>query len=152
MMTDISITETTNKAIIKKILMTHKLWEMNCFGVNKEGFIPDMFFKWLLIKNEKEIVGLVKLRNITNVCADIHINILPHFQGSSFSVSAMEELRKYLKENTLLITVMTTVPDQCYYVHKFINKIPGCFNTGHLTDSIIYQNKLQDMIIYQITL
>lgn len=135
---------------IKSIILNPILWSLHCRGQELPGTIDlEPNTKYLGIIYNKELAGMVSLEKFNNVTLAAHIYILPSYQKGKISLDAVEACKKYLKENTDIYKVITTVPMDCEHVHKFLARTDFKIN-GNITKSVIYNNKLQDQILYSL--
>jgi RimJ/RimL family protein N-acetyltransferase len=147
----IIITETKDKELIKSIITNEHIWELAGYSGNKDEYEPDLTNTWLKIELDRVLVGIFKLRKFTEITVDGHIHILPEFRNKIIANDAIKESRKYLKEKSNYKNVITTVPISCEHVMKLMDRV-GFKVCGAIHNGIIYQDRLEDLIVYELTI
>lgn len=97
------------------------------------------------IYNEDIFLGVITLSYLTKVSAEFHGGLFPQHQESGMQV--MKEFATYISEKTDITCLIWMIPLQCKWVHRFLQSLDIPV-TGAIPKSIIYNNILQDMIIY----
>ena len=144
------IEPTTDKEQIKEIITEPKLWAMTYGqGCLIEQFEVDLNNYYYSIIHDKQVIGLFETKPFNKITLDAHIYILPKYQDGQLSVKAVKAGQEYFKENTDIHNIITTVPVSCSYVHRFLSKT-DFKATGQISDGIIYNDQLQNLIIYQL--
>lgn len=135
---------------IKSIILQPKLWQLTYGqGCLVEEFELDPVSKFLGVIYQKELCGMFELKDFNKITLDAHIYIMPRYQNGLLSLKAVKAAKEYLKENTEIYRVITTVPIECEHVHKFLKKTDFEIN-GLIPKSIIFNDKLQDTVLYSL--
>ncbi len=137
---------------ISSIILQPKLWKMTYGqGCLVEEFEIDKTCNYLGVIYQNELAGMFQLKEFNKITVDAHIYILPKYQNGLLSLKAVKACKEYLQENSDIYKVITSVPYECHYVHKFLAKteFKPC---GLINNGIIYNNNLQDLILYQLTI
>lgn len=123
--------------IIKNpILFACTYGQSNDFNIDGKDF--------LVIENEKEIVGCFEIRDFTKVCLEAHIFVLPRYWKLSLEVVALGE--QWARKNHYK-SIITFVPLNCVHMLKFIDRI-GYKAAGTISQGIVYKNYLVDLFIF----
>lgn len=143
------ITETKNKQLIKEFITNPILWNITGYVGNSDEFIPDLNHQYLLATKDDKKVCLMELKKFTNLVSEAHIYTLPEEMRKGIGSEAVKVAIEWIKENTKIKTIMLTVPLSCEHVIKFLTKteFKVC---GMLHKSIVYQNQLQDLVLYEL--
>lgn len=136
---------TTNYVLITDILNTPELLKLTDPDTMKAEFDPRE--KYLLV-TDPGAVGLIRLHPMTHVTAIGHIHLLPQVHGTGKSVEAVMETKEYIKKNLTYKSIITTVPMECEHVIKLMNKT-GFTPCGVINQGIVFNHKLQDLILFQ---
>ena len=146
-----NITEIHDSNIIKRIVTNPLLFKLHGFAGFVEDYEPNLHNDdiWLHIIQDDKDIGLVQLEPITAITANSHVYILPEHHGSGIALEAVREVREYIKEKLRFKKIICTVPFDCGHVVKFNNKV-GFTPCGLIHNGVIYNNRLQDLIIFEI--
>lgn len=144
---------TQNKKIIKQVLTEPTLWKV-MYGQGNElsCFKPDMSFRYLLVeKDNKEIIGLFQIRELTKMLLECHSFILPKYWGTATSKEAIIEGFNWVRSNTTYLKCFTDIPDDCKEVIK-ASEYLGWKKIGTIENGVIYNNKIQQLHLYEFSL
>lgn len=134
---------------IKQILIDPELFILsNGHGLDPTQFEPPAGVSYLEILNEaEETIGLFSIREMTKLCIEGHIAILPAYWGTGLPQQAMEVGFDYA--SSLGYTkIFTMVPSVCIHVLKFLQKLK--FHTcGSIEKSYIYNNHLTTLFLFE---
>jgi RimJ/RimL family protein N-acetyltransferase len=137
---------------IKSIILEPTVYKLNqgeqCLV---EEFTIDPSCRYLSIQYFNELAGLFQFKEFNKIMLEAHISILPKYHNGHLSVKAVKAAKEYLAENTGFLKAFTTVPMECEHVHKLMVKTDFEVN-GLIPNSIIYNNRLQDLIIYSLNI
>ena len=144
------IHKTTNLKQINSIITRHVLWTLHGHTEDPEEYeIPQDGTEWLVAYEDDVTIGLMEIKAFTRITCNAHIHILPEFHKTGKSLEVIDATRQYLKEHTEYINAITTVPIRCEHVIKLMEKA-GFVVQGLIKDGIVYNNILQDLILYQL--
>lgn len=146
----ITITPTKHYELIKKIVTTPILWEVENgqdTTLTSKTYRVDKTQDWLLIRKEDQVIGLFSVRGFTKIVAEVHSYILPHYWGTPVSKEAVHAGFKYLHDNNLYLKVFTMVPEVCTHVIKHCQDI-GWAECGSIKAGVIYNGRLQTLILF----
>ena len=144
----VNISPTFDVATIKNIVTHPKLYNLAGHCGDPADYVPDLNNLWLLVKSNNEVAGLIGLSEFTKITAVGHIYILPEYQTTGLSEAAVYKAAEILKENTYIRQIIIPVPTECRHVHLFMQRIKAQ-KSGIIKNGIIYNNNLQDLILYQ---
>lgn len=146
----INIIPTNSDNLVKKIITNDKLWILAGYSGKKEEFMPNMDNLWLEIQQNTVITGLFELRRFNTITFEIHPYVLPEHQHTGLSLDALNKLQEFLKENYKEIkNLISYVPISCTHSIKFLEKTNSKIS-GLIKNGIIYNNQLQDLLLYQL--
>lgn len=120
----ITIERTDDFALIKELLSHPKLWREISDDTSvaiKDKWMPDPTWLYLLAKRDDEIVGVVAFHALNGITVMSHIHILPKFWGERLD-EVIPEVRKWLKLNTKVKKVVSTVPADCKQVLEAVKR------------------------------
>lgn len=97
-----------------------------------------------------KIIGLFEIQILTQITGILHLHILEEFQNQGLAIHAVKELIKALK-NTEIKQLIGTIPETNQHIMSIVNKTPSkC--CGLIKDGIIWNNQLQNLILFQLDL
>lgn len=146
---------TTNKEIIDSILNTPEIYQMiNGIAYTKpinklyREELQEKGFKFLSVYLNNVLIGLFSFREVTNLCTEAHIHILPEYHKKGYGKEAVKQGLGWFNENTSTKQIITYVPSNCIHVLKFMNdnQFVAC---GLIPKSIIYKTELVDLYLFQ---
>lgn len=147
----ITIVITKDESLIKSIVTDPVLWKLHGRTGEIDSYtIPEKDL-WLLIKNDNDVIGLMQFTLFTYITAIAHIYILPVYHGMGMSELAIEAVKEFLKEIPDLRNIVCDVPRECNHVTKLLYKVGFQF-TGLIEDGVRYNNKIQDILLFQLKL
>lgn len=144
------ISKTEDKDLIKNFITNPILWEMAGYHGDPNQFTPNMDNLWLTALIANDFVCLMELRKFTSLIYDCHIYTLPEQMRKGIATEAVKQAIQWIKKNTQIKTLMLTVPFSCQHVIKFLANKTDFKICGMLHKSIIYQNRLEDLILYEL--
>lgn len=142
----ITIKETKDKKLITDIVTVPELYNLAGNYGNIKKYKPDMRKLWLEIKINGKTAGLGVFKEVTKITYDSHIYVLPEYQKKGLTPEIARELQKYLSFKGVK-TLIATVPMECSHIFKLMEKT-NFKVTGMIPNGIIYNYKLQDLIIF----
>lgn len=145
----ISVTENTNEELIKSIVTNNKLFELSGHTGSKYNYSPNMNNLWLKIDQDNTTIGFFELKEFTKICFDGHIYIAPEYWGKGLARQSIRKALEYLDKFTFIKTVLLSVPEKAIHVLKMLSKTDAkaC---GIISNAAIYQNKLQNIILFEL--
>jgi len=144
----INIHENKDLSTIKSIITNPKLWELEYGqGMRIEDYKVDQTYKYLLIKEDDNILGCFQTREFTRILLEAHIYLLPDYWGKQCSLESLKALINYVKLNTNYQKILTDVPEVCKHVRNLLHKI-GAEKSGYISNGVIYNNKLMGLYLY----
>ncbi|HEY3527386.1 MAG TPA: hypothetical protein VGK47_14410 [Nitrososphaeraceae archaeon] len=144
------IKQTKNVDLIRSIVTNPILWKQAGHDGDPIFYTPYLGNIWLIGQKDNKNVGLLELKQITAITYEAHIRILPEFQGTGESVEFAQNVRKFIKNSCKNIhNLVCHVPMECKYVINFLSRLNLKVN-GLIRNGIIYNNTLQDLIIFQL--
>lgn len=144
----VTLTETKDYEIVKKIISDPQLWQLT-YGQMGEfhDFKVREDFRYLLIENEGNVLGCFQVRPFTNTVMEIHSFILPGYWGTEFVQKAVDEGHDWVKAEGYLKT-WTKVPATCIHVLKYLQKSHyKC--SGMIEEGIIHNHHLVTLFFYE---
>lgn len=142
----ISIQRTKDKTLIRTLLTDPKLFEMSgSTGLPKDFIIPKGF-KFLLIKEDNDILGCFHMKELTKVTIACHINLLSKYWGKGRAIESCQTVFKYLK-NLGYIKAFTDVPIVCEHVIRLLELI-GSKPCGIIKQGVVFKDRLVDLLLY----
>lgn len=145
------IEPTKDKNVITEIVTEKHLWAATNGTTDPRLFTPTIGFDYLLIKQEKHIIGMFKTRQITSLVFEVHSHILSAYWGSPITIQAHEALERWVLKNTSCKVLLGYVPTNCLHVlnygsnlhYKTSGLIPcGIMSKGELVDLLILTKQL----------
>ena len=144
----ITIQSTKDNDIITSIITEPQLWDLEYGqGMGLKDFQVDWSYRYLLIKDNEEILGLFQVRDFTRIVLEAHIYLLPKYWGNTYSKDSIKALIKYLTDMTHYHSLITDVPVVCKHVINLLKKI-GARQSGFINNGVIYNNKLTDLMLF----
>ena len=144
------ISETKNVNLIKLIVTDPTLWLLEGGeGQDPKSYKPYLGHIWLKIIHNRDIIGLLELREFTKITYEGHIYILPQYHASGLALEAGVALIGYIRKLNKIKNIITTVPTSCDHVLNFLKKLGFSVN-GIIQNGIIYNGKYQDLIMQQL--
>jgi RimJ/RimL family protein N-acetyltransferase len=141
----IKIEETKNKELILNIVNKPKVLEL--IGQNHISNI-NLNHMWLLGKENNQIIGFIEFKEFNKITVEGHIILHPEYHKTGKSLKFTNEAFKYLKKHTYYKNILASVPVECKHIMKFLEKL-NFKVIGLMKDSIIHNNRLQDLLLYQ---
>lgn len=105
----------------------------------------------LVYTDENELLGMVRYSKFSNLTLEFHAYSLPTFWGTGMPIDAMLAVIQHWKTYTNYKRIVTFVPASCRHVQKTLHK-SGITPEGVILNSIIWNNKVQDMYIFGATI
>lgn len=137
-----------DQELIKTIITDPTLWKLEYGqGMSIEDFEVDQSYDYLLIGEDNKVLGCFQTRSFTRVIMEAHIYLLPEYWGKDYSKRALQALFEYTKKETAYRKVITDVPKVCKHVIGLMKKI-GATQCGYITDGVVYNNKLTDLMLF----
>lgn len=141
------IEKSENYELIHTILTTPELYHTVGNSRPVEEFLVDRSFDYLLICEEKQILGCFQIREFNKNIVECHINILPKYWGKGVAETASKLGFKWLEDNTTYFKALTDVPVDCEIVHRLSLKL-GWNPCGMMKQAVIYDGHVTDLILY----
>ena len=146
----IEVKPTRNIELIRSIVTNPILFDLEGGrGLDPVLYSPYLGNLWLSIKKDSEIIGLCEFRKFTTITYESHIYILPEYHGTGIPLECSKYLLDYLRDNTGIRNIITTVPESCVHVTNFLDKI-GFKQCGYIINGIIYNDKEENLIVSQL--
>jgi RimJ/RimL family protein N-acetyltransferase len=143
---NIEIKQLENKEEIRNVILEPKLWKLTYGqGCLVEEFEIDSKCKYLSVQHNNELVGMFELKEFNKIMYEGHIYMLPEY--GKLGVNAIKAAKEYLSETTNFLKIFTTVPMECNHVHRLLQKAEFEMD-GVMSNSIIYNDRLQDLVLY----
>ncbi len=144
----ITIEETTDYELIKTIVTNPDLLRLSeGFDADSKTITIDNSWIYLLIKDDDNLVGCFRLKEMTKAMIEGHIHILPTYWGNELTKEAVVLGHKWIKEQGYL-KVFTFVPANCIHVLKFLHKLDYKI-CGSIKNAIVYRNILVTLFLYE---
>ena len=158
----ISVELTTDNETINKVLDNPLIYQMvngtpytKPFNTSFREELTSQGFKFLGIhshnslirlNNHKSLIGLFSYREVSKICIEAHIHILPEAHKKGYGKEAVTEGLKYFK-SIGAHKIVTYVPMNCSHVLKFMkdNDFEAC---GSISEAIIYNNELVSLFVF----
>lgn len=145
----IKITFISNKNRIKKILTDPILWKLSGHLEDRDRYeVPDDKIYFGIYYNDL-LIGVFEFSLLTYLTLIGHIQLLPKYHKTGTAVESVLAMKEFLKQNTAIKSIMTTVPEECKHVIKLMNKTGFNF-IGILKNGINFHNITQDLILFQL--
>ncbi len=146
-----SVQSTTNINDIKFLVCHPDLFELAAHVGDPNNYIPDLTKEYILIRINGNLAGLFVFEKLTAITVLAHCYILPRFQ-IKHSIDMAKLVIKWLnKFRSHLTKIVLTVPDECHHVKRFATKLQFT-NCGQITKGIIYKNKTQDLVLFELAI
>lgn len=143
------ISQTNNKELIKSIITNPVLWDLRDLDDHPNDLCIPENLLWLLATEDNKNLGLIELIPFTNNTMFGHIHLLPEYHSTGLATQFIKSAQQYLKEHTQINSVLTTVPVSCTHVIRLM-KATNFIQLNTIPDGIIYKNKKQDLLLYQL--
>lgn len=134
--------------LIEAIIKNPILWQLMGHIEDPDKYEVPKDRTWLLASDEEDIIGLMELHPMTAITYIAHIHIRPKYHKTGKSLQVVEATKEYLKK-THIKNIITTVPLVCTHVIKLMNKT-GFVVQGSIKDGIVYDNRIQDLLLFQL--
>ena len=132
--------------IARDIITTPVLFEQATDGLIKpEEWHPQYPPEYWIIADKEGILGMFVLRHVSNQTVDVHIYILPKYQGTFKSFKAGRKFIKWFAKNANQKKAMVRVPATDRRINLFVDRI-GFKECGRIPDGIVWQGQLTDLI------
>ncbi len=145
----LTLTLTKDHNLIAEVICDSHVWPL-CEGQSEaadiQHYLPDPNFQYLIIKDGIHLIGLFMFKKMTEMTMEAHIRILKTYWGCGHSLRATKLFVEWLKENTICINLMTTVPSNRHNVIGFCDRA-GFKVCGMIKDGIIFDHELVDLLI-----
>ena len=149
----ISIQLTTDNEVINKILENPLIYQMvngtsldeTLIGSYREE-LKNNGFKFLGIYSHNSLIGLFSYREISKICIEAHIHILPEAHKKGYGKQAVKEGLEYFS-GLGAHKIVTYVPSNCLHVLKFM-KDNDFEVSGSVSEAIIYNNELVSVFVF----
>jgi hypothetical protein len=139
---------TTNKQTINKIMKNSLVIQM-INGCLESGTSPLVEEQYLKITLENRCIGLIRFKELTKVCIEAHIQILPEAHKKGNGKQAVLSGILWFKNNTKYKTLITYVPENCPHVLKFM--YDNAFDcAGAINNGINYAGRLVKLFLFQV--
>lgn len=143
---------TSDVTVIDQIMNNPLIYQMaNGVDGSSENYrkeLEELGFKFLALHHDDKLIGIINIRPLTKKCLEIHTNILPEYHKQGLGKQAQEDGIAWVKQNTKCTSLMTSVPENCSHILKFM-KDNDWEAQGLLKDAIIYKNELVDLYLFQ---
>lgn len=123
---------TTNEALIKSV----------------HPGVPNFQNEFYLIISDQKLLGIFEIQELTKITGILHMHLTPEYQGKGLGIQCFNELIKMLKGGKYS-HLMGTLPAENHRILSVANKTKARV-CGCLTNAIIYDNKLQDLILFEL--
>lgn len=110
--------------------------------------IPNTEHKYYLIEESNNIIGMFEIQPITKITGILHLHIKEHYQNKGLAIKAFNKLLEILKNGSIK-QLIGTIPEDNKNIMSVVNKTKATY-CGKLTNAIIYNNRLQDLLLYQL--
>jgi hypothetical protein len=150
----ITIEKSKNYKLIRDILTDPVIFKVCGLGDDIKKFKVDKSYNYLIVKQDKVVIGCYRLLALTSTTLKCHIQILPKYWGiPGLSDQCCVVAQNWIRENTKFNKCFTDVPVDCVHVHEMCKRInwkpcglirEGCFYNGKLTDLILYDYSLRE--------
>ncbi len=142
----INFIETNNKEEIERIVKNPIISKLLSLS---DSYEPDFNNeKFYLIHKESLVIGITTLKKFSNITYDAHLILLPEYHGRGLATKVGYKFFKFVKKNTIINNLITSVPLEAKHGHKYMERLE--FKViGLIKNGIVYNNKIQDLILYQ---
>lgn len=150
----ITVSITTDLDLIKSIITHKDLWSLTGGQdktLNPDTFVPDMSYAYIIAYNNDKPAALGQIKYFTKVTLETHAHVLPEFQKERLTVELCNKMIEFVKQNSSAQKLLVTTPNICRHVTILLNKL-GFKQFGSLSNSIIYNDKLVDLLFYEYNL
>jgi RimJ/RimL family protein N-acetyltransferase len=104
---------------------------------------------YLKIINDNELIGFFEVQELTKITSILHIHILERFQNKGYSGQLLIPLLNFIKMNTSIKMLVSTISSQNKRMLSVMMKTP--FKVcGLIPNSIQENNQTQDLILFQL--
>lgn len=151
---EIFVDLTTNKKVINTVLDNPLIYQM-VNGTSDSAPINTSYreeltqkgFKFLSIYVKQGLIGLFSYREVTKLCVEAHIHIIPEAHKKGHGKEAVLKGLEYFRKQGF-ITVITYVPSNCFHVLKFMkdNDFEAC---GLIPEAIRYTNEVVNLYVFK---
>lgn len=105
------------------------------------------YYHYLAIYDDTTFIGVIAYEEVTKVCFNVHGGLLSTFQKGTYAVDMITALIEYFKNHSFATCLIWSSPVQCIWVHRLLQKLDIPM-TGIIPQGIVYNNKLQDLLIF----
>lgn len=108
-------------------------------------------YLWYFINHNNESVGCFQLQEVTKITVSVHMSLLEEYQNKDIAIKCFKPLLEQLKKDTTYSKLVCTVPVNNKHMLSVLNKttFKVC---GLIPNGIIWDTKLQDLLIFEVTI
>lgn len=103
---------------------------------------------YLMMHQEGQVKGLFEIQPITKITGMVHMHIKEEHQNQGIGIDAFNALLMYLRGRQYK-QLIGPIPEHNTRIQSIVNKTLAK-ECGRIKDGIVYDNKLQDLILYQL--
>ena len=146
----ISLSQTFDLSLVKKIMSNKDIWERASDEVDIDDYQPSVDDIWLLVLSDLDIVGIIEIHGTSSCCVDFH----PYLKKKNRSKCRimMAELYTWFVEYMPInyVKMNTTIPT-CFMSAINAAKKTGLTHEGTCRKSYIRDGELYDRYYLGIT-
>lgn len=100
---------------------------------------------------EEELIFIMKYEFFTPIAVNVHFYLKSTLRNKGIFKDIQKLLKKWITNNTNIRKILAMSPKSCEMIAHVCEKF-GFVKEGHLKNSIIWRNKIDDLLIYGLNL
>lgn len=109
---------------------------------------PNLLNDFRVIAYKGDLIGLFEIQPITSITGILHMHIIKEFQNQGLAIKAFNQLIEDLKSSPFK-QLIGSIPEHNKNIMSIVKKTQAkC--CGMLEDAIIFNGKLQNLVLFQL--
>lgn len=146
----IEVKETTDHDLIKEILSEPVLFKSTSGLMKIEDLTIDPKATYLVVMNDDQIVGCIRIREMTKLVLEVHPSVCAIHWGTGLSEDISQASYRWFQDQGYK-KIFTTIPSVCQHALKRaqLNGYKAC---GMIEKGVVYHNVLCTLFFYELDL